>query len=424
MTFFRRASLVGAALIVELASIQSAQAQQGAAVLTGTITDAATKAPVPDCVVTVSSPTMQGEQVVVTDSAGQYRIPNLPSGAFTMRLEKESFKPFQRSDIVLRSDATIRVDAELLPEALKAEEVVVVGKAPTVDVGSSSTGMNINSDFTRNIPIAAPGGKGAGQRSFEAVAEATPGAKADTYGTSISGATSPENQYVIDGLSVNNPALGIIGTPLSTEFVGEVNVISGGYMPEYGRSTGGILSAVTKSGSNEFHGGVWGYFSPGGLEGPRHAVKRDGSTILTAPKLVYQGDIGFDIGGPLVKDKLWFYAGVDVARTVYQLDRTLNRTVLGADGRPVKDADGFTQTTEIPGTFHRYNATVTSLQTFAKLTYTVNDDNKLVFTGIYAPAFSGGNGDFGMDPTTGAPETTNLAGSYSALAHKYDGGSL
>ena len=424
MTSFRRRSIIGVAVVAQVLGAQSALAQQGAAVLTGTITDAATKQPVADVVVTVRSPALQGEQVVVTDATGQYRIPNLPSGAYTMQLEKEAYRPYSRADVVLRADTTIRVDAALLPDTLKAEEVTVVGRAPTVDVGSSSTGMNISSAFTRNIPLSPPGGKGSAQRSFESVAEATPGASADTYGTSINGSTSPENQYVIDGLSVNNPALGIIGTPLSTEFVGEVNVMSGGYMPEYGRATGGILSAVTKSGSNAFHGGIWSYFSPGALEGDRTLVRRNGETILTAPKLLYQGDVGFDIGGPPVKEKLWFYTGVDVARSVYTLDRTLNRTVLDASGNAVKDADGFTQTTFIPGTAKRYNASVTSLQTFGKLTYTVNENNKLIFTGIYSPTFSGGGGDFGMDPTTGGPETTNLSGSYSALAHKYTGGAL
>src|SRR6185436_12676276 len=150
----------------------------------------------------------------------------------------------------LRSDTTIRVNAELLPEGLKGEEVTVVARPPTVDVGSSSTGMNIGQDFTHRIPVSRPGAKGSGNRSFESVAEVIPGAADDRYGTSISGTTSPENSYVIDGISVNNTALGTIGTPLSIEFIHEHNVISAGYMPEYGRAMGGILSVVTKSGSN------------------------------------------------------------------------------------------------------------------------------------------------------------------------------
>src|SRR6185436_8945488 len=232
-------------------------AQQGAGVLVGTVTDAATQQPLVDVVATVTSPALQGEQVVVTDSAGLYRIPDLPPGVYTVRLDKEQYKPYARDQITLRADTTLRVNAELLPESLKAEEVVIRARPPTVDVGSSSTGVNLSSAFTQRIPLSRPGSKGSTSRSFESVAEAVPGANADTYGVSISGTTSPENSYVVDGTSVNNPGFGIIGTPLSMEFIKEVNVISGGYMPEYGRATGGILNVITKSGSNEFHGGVF-----------------------------------------------------------------------------------------------------------------------------------------------------------------------
>ncbi len=99
---------------------------------------------------------------------------------------------------------------------LKAEEVVVVGKAPTVDVGSSSNGDEHQFGLHPEHPqIAAPGGKGLGQRSFEAVAEAPRrGQGGHAWNVDQRRPTSPENQYVIDGLSVEQPALGIIGTPL------------------------------------------------------------------------------------------------------------------------------------------------------------------------------------------------------------------
>src|SRR5262249_27048416 len=181
-------------------------------VLTGQVIDASTKKPVPDVVVTVTSPSLQGWQTVVTDSSGTYRVPNLPPGVYNVGLDKETFKPYARGGIDLRADTTIRLNAEMLPEAIKGEEVVVVGQAPTVDVGSSSTGQNINGEFARRVPISAPGGKGSAVRSFESVAEVTPGAHADAYGTSINGTTSPENQYVIDGVSGNDPAYSTIRT--------------------------------------------------------------------------------------------------------------------------------------------------------------------------------------------------------------------
>ena len=411
---FRSAAIITATM----AMVAPALAQQGAGVLIGKVQDAATKNPVADVVVTVSSPSLQGEQVVVTDSAGEFRLPNLPPGEYSLRLEKESYKPYSRPAIGLRSDTTIRVDAVILPESLKAEEVVVVARPPTVDVGSTTTGLNINSEVTKRVPVGSPGGKGSGVRSFESVAELAPGAHTDTYGTSIGGTTSPENQYVVDGLSVNNPSNGIIGAPLSVEFVKEVSVITGGYMPEYGRATGGILNVVTKSGSNEFHGSVWGFMSPGFGEGPRKLVRRQGTTILTERQLSSTGDMGFDLGGPIIKDKLWFYTGFQVSRTAYTLNRSLNRTVIGDDGKPVQQ-DGFNVTERIPGTEQRYLASGRDYQAFGKLTYSVNEQNRII-VGVFAtPSISGGNGAFGIDPTDGQPELANITGSYGALGHKY-----
>src|SRR5450755_1790394 len=106
----------------------------------GTVTDAATGKPIGDVVVTATSPNLQGEEIVVTDNTGTYRIPQLPSGAYTLRLEKEQFKPYSRGDINLRSERTIRLNVQMQPESIQAEEVVVVGKSPTVDIGSTTTG--------------------------------------------------------------------------------------------------------------------------------------------------------------------------------------------------------------------------------------------------------------------------------------------
>ncbi|HEX8705360.1 MAG TPA: TonB-dependent receptor, partial [Myxococcaceae bacterium] len=244
-------------LMLALCLMASPALAQGTSVIFGTVTDTVSKRPIADVLVTATSPNLQGEQSIVTDSSGAYRLPQLPSGVYTLRFEREAFKPFTREGITVRLDYSVRVNVELIPESALTEEISIVAAAPTVDVGSATTGVNVSETFLRNIAVVAPTGKGAASRSFEALAELAPGANADTYGVSISGATSPENQYIVDGVSVNNPGFGINGTPLSIEFIKEVNVISGGYLPEYGRSTGGVVNAVTKSGSNEFHGSVF-----------------------------------------------------------------------------------------------------------------------------------------------------------------------
>ena len=398
--------------LIVLLGAHAAHAQSGAGVLTGTVSDAQEHKPVGDVVVTITSPALQGEQVVVTDGTGFYRVPNLPSGEnYVIRMEKEGYKPYARGGISLRSEATLRANADLLPESLKAEEVVVVAQAPTVDVGSSSTGAALNKDFTRRIPLASPGGKGGASRSFEAVAAATPGASSDRMGVSISGASSPENAYVIDGLSVNNPGIGSIGSPLSSEFVDEINVISAGYLPEFGRSTGGTISATTKSGSDEFHGGAFMYFSPGALEGKRGQVRQQVGAVAYDTSLNHVADIGLDLGGPIIRQKLWFYVGADLSHESYAFSRYFRSA--NADG------SGYTK---INGSERTWDAVATQFQGIGKLTWAVNPDNKVTLSANMTPTWSGGANKFAVDPLSGGPETispdADKNGQYSALAHQ------
>ncbi|PTL78986.1 TonB-dependent receptor [Vitiosangium sp. GDMCC 1.1324] len=388
---------------------------QGASVILGTVTDAATHQPVADVVVTATSPNLQGEQTVVTDASGQYRIPQLPPGLYTLRFDRESYKPLSRANINLRLDYSVRVNVELLPETL-VEEMNVVAQTPTVDIGSASTGVNVSTEFMRNIAVVSPSGKGAASRSFEALAELAPGASADTYGVSVNGATSPENQYIVDGVSVNDPGFGINGTPLSVEFIGEVNVISGGYLPEYGRSTGGVVNAVTKSGSNEFHGSVFGNITPGAFAAPGSEIIQQAGTVSGRAALWNLGDIGFELGGPILRDRLWFYAGVAPSFTRYQLERNLNAQVLDASGNPVEDERGFIKTQRIDGTQDHYFADQRSLQYIAKLTYLLNQDHNVSVSVTGTPSSSGGPGHFSLSERTGLPEVAVINGQPGALA--------
>ncbi|WP_437683689.1 TonB-dependent receptor [Sorangium sp. So ce131] len=408
-------------LAMTLLTAVPALAQTGNSVLLGRVTDASSKAPVADVVVTATSPALQGEQLVVTDASGQYRIPNLPPGDYTLRLEKEAFKPYGRGGITIRAGTTIRVNVELLPEALKAEEIVVVGRAPTVDVGSSSVGQNITGDFTRRIAVAPPGGKGTAVRSFESVAAVTPGAKSDEFGTSIAGTSSPENQYVIDGLSVNDPAYGIIGTPLTMEFIKEVNVVAGGYMPEYGRSTGGVLDVVTKGGSNEFHGSFFFNIVPGILEAESTKVRRQGETISTDDRVAAIRDYGFEVGGPILKDKLWFFAGADLALSSLTRERSLYATRYEGDSlTPVRDPDtGFNLVDYLPGSTTYHRAEERTFQYLGKLTYQINPDHSVALSVYGSPSTTGGNGAWSYDPQIGAMDVANIVGTYDALALKF-----
>ncbi|MCY1016353.1 TonB-dependent receptor [Pyxidicoccus sp. MSG2] len=367
----------------------------------GTIIDAQSRQPVPDVVVTATSPNLQGEQTVVSDAQGNYRIPQLPPGVYTLRFEKEQFRPYARADVQLRLNRTIRVNVELLPESL-GEVVEITGTPPTIDVGSTTTGVNVDQEFIKRIAVARPGGKGGAARSFESLAELAPGAQTDNYGVSINGATSPENGYVVDGLSTNDPAYGVNASPLSIEFVQDVNIITGGYMPEFGRSTGGVINAVTRSGSNEFHGSVFANWTPGTLEGDRKLVREEGTVITGLNELQNLGDFGATLGGPILKDKLWFFAGFAPSFTRYQHTRALNALQIDtAKNDYAKDENGFTIANLIPGSERQYYADSRSVQFMGKLTYLINQDHNVSFALNGTPSTTGGTGKLSLDPRTG-----------------------
>lgn len=425
------ASAVGVLLVSTLVEAPKAHAQTGTSVLQGVVAETAGKKPIEGAIVTVTSPALQVEQVTATDSSGFYRVPNLPPGTYLLRVDREGYLPHERAQIALRSDATFQLNVELITEASQAQQVVVIERPPAIDLGSSSVTTTISQDLVRRVPIARPGGKGAGNRSFEAIAEAAPAAKPDLYGTSVSGSTSPENRYMIDGLSVNNTAYGIGGSPLSAEFIKEINVVTGGYLPEYGRSTGGILSATTKSGSNTIAGSGWMYYTPGALEGTAKQAFQDSQAVFTArPKIRLIGDVGADVGLPIIRDKLWIYGGVQVSTIRYDLKRAFQANVIDpATMMPMTDMNGNIVRQIIPGTERTYDATANNVQAIAKVSFAPNADNNISLTSVYAPTSTGGPDEYGIDPQTGVPERDPsrklfLDGTPASLASVYDNLSL
>ena len=107
--------------------------------------------------------------------------------------------------------------------------------------------------------------------------------------------------------------------------MGEIDIVTGGYMPEYGRNSGGVISAVTKSGGNEFHGSVFGTFTPGSLAGTPGTVGGATSTVQGQREVGNIGDIGATLGGYLIKDRLWFFAGIQWSAQRYIYSRSFNR---------------------------------------------------------------------------------------------------
>src|SRR5262249_53657794 len=139
---------------------------------------------------------------------------------------------------------------------------------------------------------------------------------------------------------------GAVGSALNLDFVQEVEVITGGYNAEYGRATGGVVNVITKSGSNQFHGDAAFYYDPGGLRGSAPALSFAGQSISSRPENAngdYRLDFFADLGGPIIKDRLWFYVGFEPVFTHNTTRRIVSKLIDACD--QTKNADGTTNPT-------------------------------------------------------------------------------
>jgi outer membrane receptor protein involved in Fe transport len=182
----------------------------------------------------------------------------------------------------------------------------VVGEAKAIDLTTASTSTNISRERIDYIPRG---------RDFTDVVSQAAGAfdESQAGGISIDGSSGSENRFVIDGIDTTSPQTGVNSIPMRADFMEEVQVKSAGYMAEYGGSTGGVINAITKSGNNRWSGGVLAQYEERSWGGDERPLLRDS---LTQNTFVYlkpekddksRWDPGFFLGGPIVKDRLWFW---------------------------------------------------------------------------------------------------------------------
>jgi len=420
--------MVAVLALALLALPRVVSAQLGLGILSGQVRDVSTKQTLAGVLVTAHSTALQVEQMAFTDRSGTFRIPNLPPGEYVLLYQFGAFHPYVQTGIALRATATLRVDAELSPVRLEPVEITVTGQSPSVDVGSTRSGVTLTPEFFSRVPVAPPTGKGGSIRSFEQLVDVAPTGRNDLYGGSVGGTTSPENVYLIDGLSVGDAGFGYNGSPLGLDFIKEVTIVTGGYLPEYGRGGGGVLDVVTKSGSNEYHGSIFSNVAPW-QAAAKFPPPQD--TVSTTSRLSSLRDFGFDLGGPIVANKLWFYAGAAVALSSYTLSRDLNALRTGADGKYVYDRDGLIESERIAGTHREFRAQATQWQYLGKLTYSPTRDDRIELIHRGTPSRSGGNGNYSIDYETGLPNvysnplTPRIIGpfasqAYRQLAESYD----
>jgi Carboxypeptidase regulatory-like domain/TonB-dependent Receptor Plug Domain len=297
----------------------SAKAQESAVKgnIDGVVVDAS-GASVPGATVTLTGPT--GTKSTTADQQGIYSFTLLIPGMYTVKIQKQGFKTASVNGVEVLTNKTSSLRTELETGTI-TETIEVSGSAIMVDTSSTAIGANLNDNFYEKIPIP----RGVAGLFYLAPGVASGGASG-AANPSISGGSGLENQYVADGVDITDSAFGglgifsrvygSLGTGINLAFIKEVEVKTGGYEPQYGKSTGGIVQIVTKTGGNQYHGELSAFFAPQALEAnhtnpddPQFAVVNQTGRLLHNEG--YDIYVGFGGYVPKLKDKLFFFAGFD-----------------------------------------------------------------------------------------------------------------
>src|SRR6266852_4092105 len=271
--------------------------------LAGKIADA-NGGPLPGVTVEVKSPALQGIRSTNSQGDGTYRLALLPPGEYEATFHLEGLAPVARKNVTVSLGKDTTLDIVMKPAAVSAE-IVVTANAPVLDTTSTTLGTNLNTRAIETLPSG---------RNYASIVQVAPGVSSDANPgnasqstISVYGSSGAENSFFIDGVNTTNVEYGFQGKELNFEFISEVDVKTGGYEAEYGRSTGGIINVVTKSGGNEFTGDVFSYYDSDSAQRNSKAVV---STAGTQTGFTRK-DFGVDVGGFILKDRLWFFGAYD-----------------------------------------------------------------------------------------------------------------
>jgi outer membrane receptor protein involved in Fe transport len=290
-------ALFGWLLLAGTAHAQNAQ-------MAGTVTDQ-TGGVVPGVTVTARNQETGFLRAGVTDADGSYRLPALPPGTYTLTVELPGFSTESRADIVLVIDQTANINFTMKPAAV-SESVTVSGEAPIVDTSRSDVSTSVSTDQIQSLPVAS--------RRWIDLAMLTPGVSQDAirgrfYPGTVnigSGTREYSNAYYVDGVNNTWAEMGEPRQNFAMDSIREFKVSTSNYKAEYGLATGGLLTVVSKAGTNEVRGSGFLFFRDKSLTARTHFERGD---LEKPPFKRYQ--YGGTIGGPIIKDKTHYFFAIE-----------------------------------------------------------------------------------------------------------------
>ena len=326
----------------------------------------------PGIEIRIQSPNLQGTRSLLSSKNGEFTFHLLPVGEYRLTFRLDGFSTVIQERVIVRLGRVTNLRVVMKPSDIQ-EEILVTAPSPLIDKTSTDTSYTIGGEELEKIPVQ--------NRTVVDVVKFTPGVtgvRVNTRrGTSTEGQPSfrgegeEGNTWIVDGLAISGVRLKNSGMRINFDSLDEVQIISDPFSPEYGPAYGGIVNMVTKSGSNAFHGELSLVFTNKDFQ----AARQDQLSTVSAPDYFSDTNWYIDLGGPLIKDRLWFYLSNN-----YFTDEEETR-------------DGQLDYLSVPGG----EKSVRSNNLFLKISYAVNDDHSLSATSIFQTSL-------GQKGGTGIPE--------------------
>ena len=316
--------------------------------LTGTVTDT-DKAPLPGVNVTISSPSLMLPQLAaVTNENGLFRFFSLPSGTYKVTFEIAGFRSVVREGIIVGASRTVTLDISLEQGGIE-KSVTVTGQSPTIDLKMTQTGTTYTKALIDSLPLT---------RDLASIFNSAPG----MFSRTSFGSDARSNNFIVDGVKMQDPVTGDPYQTVPWNAIDEVEIETGSQKAEYGAVKGALVNVITKAGGNRFSGGVNFYYRDKSLQSDNTAgTPFEGQFVGFRHEYVP----GFSLGGPVVKDKLWFFTSMDVDLSSSYVQ-----------GFPAPTTFGGPQPASAPVAQNTYSP-------FGKVTWQLSDRDKLTASGYW-----------------------------------------
>jgi len=286
------------ALFLSLNLLQ-AQITRQTGTVRGVIKDADGQ-PLPGVNITLSGPNLMGKATDVSREDGSFRLPAIPPGSYNLTAELSGFKTLTLTEVIVRVGLTVTLDLKM-EQATVEEQLTVVAKAPEIDVQKTKVTTAVTSEQIARLPL---------NRSLTNVLNLVPSTVGTiaTYSGSIHGTLWRGVTYEVDGINANCPTTGgAFGTP-QFDAIEEIEVVTGSLPAQVGTTGGAFVNIVTKSGGNKFSGQLLTYYTNKDLAQVLFPDEQLKAMNIGKPSFsLYDLDTSALLGGPIIKDKLWFF---------------------------------------------------------------------------------------------------------------------